>query len=344
MSRDDGRDAAPEPVANAPAAEHTGGARLVAAVKARRRPLLIALKILISTALLAWILSRAALGDIAVAMAGTFLPLLIAAYSLDIIGLLIGVARWRVLLRTQATPPPTWRFLAQSYMIAAFFNNLLPSTVGGDASRSYDSYRASGGSTQAASSVVVDRLLGLLALVLFALVGLPFASQVAEAMPDLGRWLELGTLAMLGAVGLIFFGSRLVRLRAYLPARVEPAIQQVWRAFASYRGGGQWRTLVKAFGLSLLLQANVVLYFVLIAKALHLDVPAQSFFLIVPLATFVTMLPVSINGIGLRENALAVMLAWYGVGAAQAVALAWLVYLGGLLTGVAGGIVYMLRR
>jgi hypothetical protein len=56
------------------------------------------------------------------------------------------------------------------------------------------------------------------------------------------------------------------------------------------------------------------------------------------------MLPVSINGIGLRENALAAMLGWYGVAAADAVALAWLVYLSSLLLGMIGGIVYAVRR
>lgn len=306
--------------------------------------MLLAAKILISTALLAWILSRAGLADIGLAVASATLPVLLAAYALDIVGLAISVARWRLLLRSQAPPPP-WRFLIQSYLVAVFFNNFLPSTVGGDASRAYDCYRVSGGNHQTMSSVVVDRLLGLLVLMLFALIGLPFATRSAEQLPALATWLEFGVVGLVAVVGLIFFGSTWARLHvllARLPNRLVQPGAAVWNVFGNY--GGQWRTLLKAFVLSVLLQANVVLYFILIARALHLEVPAHSFFLIVPLATFVTMLPVSINGIGLRENALAAMLAWYGVAVAHAVALAWLVYLGSLLFGLIGGIVYALRR
>jgi glycosyltransferase 2 family protein len=305
--------------------------------------LLLAAKIIVSLSLLAWILSRASLREIFGAVASASLPLLLAAYSVDCIGCLISVTRWRLLLRTHVPPP--WRFLLQSYFVAAFFNNFLPSTVGGDASRAYDCYRASGGSGQAASSVVVDRLLGLLVLVLFALIALPLATQAADHLPELRLELGLGVLGLFGVILTIFFGSAWSgwhRIFFRLPTRLVQTFAIVWRAFASYHG--QWRTLLKAFALSVLLQANVVLYFVLVARALHLEVPPQSFFLIVPLAIFVTMLPVSINGIGLRENALGAMLAWYGVSAADAVALAWLVYLSSLLFGLAGGIVYALRR
>lgn len=308
----------------------------------RRRGLLLAAKVLVSAVLLAWILSRASLPDIFEAIRATDVVLLLAAYALDGVGGLISIARWRVLLGTQSAVPSV-AFLLKSYLVAVFFNNLLPSTVGGDASRAYDCYRQVGG--QAVSSVLVDRLLGLLALVLFALVGVSFATRLTDHVPTLAPWLGGGAAALLAVVGLIFFGRSGPRMRgllARLPARLVRAITLVWNAFRSYRG--QWRTLLKAFALSLLLQANVVVYFILIARALHIDAPALSFFLIVPLATFVTMLPVSINGIGLRENALAAMLAWYGVAAADAVALAWLVYLSSLLYGLIGGIVYALRR
>lgn len=113
-------------------------------------------------------------------------------------------------------------------------------------------------------------------------------------------------------------------------------------AFDLYRG--QWRILIMAFALSFVLQFNVIACFMLIAQAMGLQVPALDFCLIVPLVSFVVMLPISINGIGLRENTLAMMLGYYGVAAAEAVALAWLVYLGSTIWALAGGIIYALRR
>jgi hypothetical protein len=77
---------------------------------------------------------------------------------------------------------------------------------------------------------------------------------------------------------------------------------------------------------------------------MDLPVPTVAFLLIVPLATFVMMIPVTINGIGLRENVLALFLAVYGVGNSEAVAFAWLLYRGGLIQGVLGVVVYVMRR
>jgi hypothetical protein len=102
--------------------------------------------------------------------------------------------------------------------------------------------------------------------------------------------------------------------------------------------------LARTLGLSLVLQGNVVLAYVLLAQSLELPVAALSFCWIVPLTLFVTMVPISINGIGLRENAMVLFLGMYGVTGTDAVAYAWLLYVDSLVGGVVGGVVYALRR
>jgi uncharacterized protein (TIRG00374 family) len=305
---------------------------------------LLIFKIAMSTILLGWILSRASIADIFAAVWSTSIPLLLAAYVLTFIGIVLSVSRWRLLLEAQgATLPRRW--LLQSYLVATFFNNFLPSTVGGDASRAYDCYRKTGGSRRAMSSVVLDRLLGLLALVMLALGSLHFARPLSEQLPILPVWLSLAVVALAGMVAAIFFGlpsRRLASAMALMPRPLQRGIALVAGAFDLYRG--QWRMLIMASVLSFVLQFNVIAYFMLIAQALGLDVPALDFCLIVPLVSFVVMLPISINGIGLRENTLALMLGYYGVATAEAVALAWLVYLGSTIWALAGGIIYALRR
>ena len=305
--------------------------------------LLFVAKIAASTVLLAWVLSRADLADILAAMQAAHISLLLAAYSLDLVGYLISAARWRILLRAQAVEVPS-SFLVKSLLVAAFFNNILPSTVGGDASRAYDSYRLAGRQGRAISSVLIERLLGLLVLVAFALLSLPFATRLADRW-QLGFWLAIAGAGLLVMVWAIFFGRSwpsLQRLLSRLPARLARPGLLLWHALQVYRG--RRRALVLTVLLSTLLQMNVVLYFILVSSALDLAVPEFNFFLIVPLVSFMMMLPISINGIGLRENALAVMLGWHGVTTADAVAFAWLVYLGGLLFGLVGAVVYALRR
>ena len=312
--------------------------------KPGRRRLLIAVKGAVSTLLLYWILSRSNLNEVFATVGSATIYLLLFAYSLDFVGLTLSVVRWRGLLKAQSVEPSIV-FLMKSFMVANFFNNFLPSTIGGDVSRAYDAYRVGRMNSGAMTSVVVDRLLGLLTLFLFALVSLPFAGHMTDRLPLIPFWVGLGGAGVVAVVWAIFFSPSLPildRLLSTLPAAIGRLAAKVFSAFRAYRG--KRTVLAKAFGVSILLQANVVLYYILIGWALGLPVPVHSFFLIIPLALFVMMLPISINGIGLRESVLALFLGVYGVGSSEAVAYAWLVYLGKLIQGSLGGVVYALRR
>jgi hypothetical protein len=304
---------------------------------------MIAAKIVVSAILLGWILSRSDFGEIFAAAAGAYLPLLLAAYVLNFVGVLISAVRWRGLLQAHGVTAPIG-FLVQSVMVGVFFNNFLPSTIGGDAMRAYDSYRLSqrGG---AMTSVVVDRLLGVLVLTIFALVSLPFASQLTSRVPLLPVWVGGGAAILVGLSWAIFAAPSSKapeRLLSKLPAVLARPARRVLGPFGAYRG--QRAALMRAFGWSVLLQGNVIIYYLVVARAFGFAVPVQHFFLIVPTALYVMMVPITVNGIGLRENVFALFFAAYGIGNADAVAYAWLVYLGGLIQGLVGGVVYAVRR
>jgi len=308
-----------------------------------RRGALIGLKVVISTVLLFWILRRSNLGEVLGAAAEAYVPLLLVAYALNFVGVLINASRWQGLLRTHGVEVPHW-VLVKSVMVGVFFNNFLPSTVGGDAMRAYDSFRISQRSG-AMSSVVVDRLLGLLVLSLFALGSVPFAPQLTGNVPLLPVWVAAGAVILLALAWAIFLspsGELVPSILARLPERVAGKLGAVLGAFRAY--SGQRSALVQAFGWSVLLQANVVIYYIVVARALGFEVPILHFFLIVPLAMYIMMVPITVNGIGLRENVFALFLGAYAIGNADAVAYAWLVYLGGLIQGVLGGLVYAVRR
>ena len=106
----------------------------------------------------------------------------------------------------------------------------------------------------------------------------------------------------------------------------------------------QKKILIKALSLSILLQVNVVFYYFLISEALSFNIDIINFFLIVPLIIFIMMIPISLNGIGLRENALFFFLSFYGILKSQALTFAWLEYGMLLILGIMGGIVYALRK
>jgi uncharacterized protein (TIRG00374 family) len=293
------------------------------------------------------VLQRANLAEVGEALRSADLIMVLLAISLNPLGYLCSVSRWRLLLRTQGVDVP-FGFLLRSFLVGVFFNNLLPSTIGGDAVRAWDSSRAAGKS-KAITVVLVDRFLGLLTLMLFAAVGVLFSPRLTERVPALYLWVVAGTMGM-GLVAWLLFGSSaatsrwLGALARRLPERWGSRLDQATGALLAFRG--QHGVLAKALALSVGLQVAVVGNGYFLSRALHVDIPLSYFFLIVPLVVFVMMVPISINAIGVRENAWAFFFAAFGVAnaAATGVAVAWLDYGFVLFQALVGGAVWMWGR
>ncbi|HEX6903289.1 MAG TPA: lysylphosphatidylglycerol synthase transmembrane domain-containing protein [Thermoanaerobaculia bacterium] len=288
----------------------------------RRRRLGLLLRLGVSAGLIAWILARTPFAEVAAAFRSADPRFILLAVLLNPLGYVASVNRWRLLIRAQGGDA-SLSFLTRSFLVGVFFNNLLPSTIGGDAVRVVDTARSGVDRARAVAVVFVDRFVGLLALMLFALVGLLLSGRLADRVPALYAWVLGGALAMAAVAGLLF-----------LPSRRAGAL----RAFQ-----GQGRVLAGAFAWSLLLQTLVVFNGYLLARALRVPISLPYFFLIVPLALFVMMLPVSINAIGVREGVWAFFFAAFGVAAAKGVAVAWLDYGMVLVQALIGGIVYSRR-
>lgn len=308
----------------------------------QRNFVLTALKILVSTALIYWILRDTNLQTIWAAIRTADPVLLALAASLHLIGFVLSAYRWRLLLRTQGADAPI-PFLVKSYIISMFFNNFLPSTIGGDAMRAYDSWRIGHTKAGAIAVVFVDRFLGLVALMLFAWGALLVADELVAGIPLISLWVVLITGGMLVLTWLIFMPStRIAVFIANIHLPVFKPLQRLIDAFLAFQGRKD--ALVQAMVLSLLLQGNVVLHYYLIAKAMGLPIPLMSFFLIIPLVTLMMMLPVSINAIGIRENAFIFFFGAFGILSPEAVAFAWIAYGLVLVQGMLGGILYALRK
>lgn len=307
-----------------------------------RKLILTLVKVAVSGGLIYWILRGTDLVEIVAAIRSADLLIIVAAFLLHIFGYVISAYRWRLLLRTRGTHSSI-PFLVESYIVGMFFNNLLPSTIGGDAYRAYDSYRLGESRSGAVAVVFVDRFLGLFTLMMFATIALLFSNELTQSITGLNVWVLLGVLGMGMVAWAVFYPPRwlptLISNSKYpFPNKLRTVAEASW----AFRG--QNVVLIKALGLSTLLQLNVVLHYYLVARALDLPVPLQSLFLIVPLAIVITILPISVNGIGMRENVFAFFFAPFAVSKPEAVAFAWIVYGIVLLQGVVGGIFYAVRR
>jgi glycosyltransferase 2 family protein len=295
------------------------------------------LRVAVSVALI-WILRGTDLREVWATFRTADVRYILVAIGLIPLGYLSSVMRWRLLLRAQGGDA-TLPFLFRSLMTGIFFNNFLPSTIGGDAIRAWDTARSGVSRATALTIIVVDRFVGLLALLLFAAVGLLGAGRLTERVPDLAFWvLGVGALMVIAAAVLFLprLGGGVGRVRG------NGKLAKVTTALFAFRGHG--KALAGAFFFSLCLQTAVVINAWVIAQALRIDLGLAPFFVIIPFAVFIMMIPVSINGIGVRENVFIFFLAALGVAEAGGLAFAWLEYGLLLLQALAGGLVYALGR
>jgi uncharacterized protein (TIRG00374 family) len=300
------------------------------------------LRLGVSASLIAWMLGRAELARVGDVLANADAALIAVAFCSYFVGYVVSVTRWRVLLSAQGVTP-RFSYLYWSFMVGVFFNQLLPTTVGGDVAR-YQ-YTAAGGRGAALSAVLLDRVFGTVSLMVFAMVGLALA--LAQGDETLPRAL-LTPVAALLVVGVSILGfafllpgaasSLLGRALLILPRGGRVPFDKFLGAFAAFRG--RHDVALAAVAWSLVLQCVVVAHYYFAGLALGIDVGLAAYVLIVPLATVVTALPISINGIGVREGILGYLLGLYGVDASTSLVFAWVLYAMLLGQGLLGGVVF----
>jgi glycosyltransferase 2 family protein len=304
------------------------------------------LRIGISAVLLAWLLSRADLASVVRVLLNADLRLLAAAFALNLMGWTLSVTRWRLLLRARGVAVSFGTTL-RSYLTGIFFNNLLPSTVGGDSVRIYDSWRWGAGKAGAVAVVGVDRLTGLLALLSLAVVAVVLAPQLLSGVPLLRLWILLGALGLVTVAGIALIPDARVRawihpLLGWAPAFVRRTAGKVSGSLRAFRD--EPRVVRRSLGISLILQVTVVLHAFLLTRALGLQVPLMALFFIMPVALVIMSVPFSVNAIGIREGVFAFFLGLFGVSLSGALAFSWLAFGFILLQGAIGGLVYASGR
>lgn len=300
------------------------------------------IRAILSIILLVWLIARSDLSAIGRSLEDIRAGWLILAVLLHVSGVLLTAWRWAILLRARDLPVPLL-YLARSFLIASFFNYFLPTSVGGDVYRAYDTGKYTGKPEKALGILLVERTSGLFALVLLAVLAAPWGARFFGSVVLMLAPCVLAGLFVLGA--LLLFWDRFVRQAGRffdLPglSRVKAKVRDVHEAIVSFRHrkadfGG-------AFIVGLLLQLNFILHHYFLSESLGLNVDLPVFLFMVPLVSVLLLLPASINGIGVRENAFVLFLGAVGVAREQAVAFCALLFGAMLLFGLAGGITYAL--
>lgn len=269
-----------------------------------KRYVFLALKISISLVLLVLLFRQIDVASLWAKARSASVVWLAVALGIYGITLLASTWRWHLLLDAQQVRVRR-RSLLGSFMVANFFNNFLPSNIGGDVIRISDTAKYAQSKTRAAAVVLMDRALGLMALVLVAALGASAAGAVhPAAIPIWPMWLWIGLLVGAAASAPAVFApagfGRLLRpLTVFHPEWVGDRIAKLTDVLSRFRA--QPGALASCFGWAIFVQAMMVVFYFAVAYALHLGLTLSDLAVIVPISFVVQMLPVSVNGFGVRE-------------------------------------------
>lgn len=307
------------------------------------------IKLAITTVVTGYVLWQAGLTDALQTLASADWRLVALAAASAVLSMMINVKRWQVMLMGQGGVASLGT-LIRLYLIAMFFNNILPSRFAGDVVRAYGTSIRLTSKTRSAAAVIMDRLIGAISVLLLGVIGIVLSPSVIPW--QLSQLLVVGVVIGLAAVGLLVVPSplqgtmrrllahveRLPLLGKRLGKRVMAAVDAVL-AYSGKPGLILWALLVSmmANGLSIV---NIYLY----ALAVGADVSLAKAAVVAPVVLAVGLLPISLNGLGTIEYTFVLLLGLMGVEPDMALAVALLRRLVLLGQSLVGGALYSSRR
>jgi len=301
-------------------------------------------KAIVSIGLLALLFSRVDVSRLWGVARNASLGWLAFALLLYLAMLLASALRWGVLLRAQHVRLP-FSFLTQSFLVATFFNNFLPSNIGGDVIRIADSAKAAGSKTLATTVVLIDRGLGVLGLALIAATGATIMQRMAVGPVGPGiLWAGFGLGAIVATPALLMpeaVTKLLQPLRVFHREWVDERIEKLTYALTRFKETPA--ALAACFAGAVVVQAILVLFYVAIARSMNIPIGFAELAVIVPVSFIVQMVPLSVNGFGIREATFGFYFTRLGLPLESALLVSFVGAALIMLFSLSGGVAYLSR-
>jgi glycosyltransferase 2 family protein len=301
-----------------------------------RRILLSAIKILVSAALLYFALRKANFADLAARLDLASAAWLALAVALTFFQIFIGVLRWRIVSAECGAPLPLRQAMRYN-VIGTFFNQTLPSSIGGDAVRLWLVARAGAGWRAATYSIFVDRAVGLIALAIIIVSSLPWSSHLIADSYGRTALTLVDFAALAGGAGFLVLGvlpwpwlkrwwathhihaCAVIANRVIFSRKNEPAIAI----------------------LSLLVHFLAVVIAWCVVQSISAPVGFEQTFLLIPPVMLITMLPISIAGWGVREATMGLAFGYAGLVTNEGINVSLLYGAVSFFAGAIGGLVWI---
>jgi glycosyltransferase 2 family protein len=301
-----------------------------------RRILLSAIKILVSAALLYLALRKANFSDLAARLDLSSAAWLALALAVTFFQIFIGVLRWRIVSVECGAPLPIRQAMRYN-VIGTFFNQTLPSSIGGDAVRLWLVARSGAGWRAATYSIFVDRAVGLIALAVVIVASLPWSYHLIGDAYGRSALALIDFAALAGGTGFLVLGvlpwpwlrtwwathhlhaCAVIANRVIFSRKNEPAIA----------------------ALSLLVHALAVVIAWCVVQSIAAPVGFGPTFLLIPPVMLITMLPISIAGWGVREATMGLAFGYAGLVTEEGINISLLYGAVSFVAGAIGGLVWI---
>jgi len=300
-------------------------------------------RLVVSGLLLAYLIKLSAFTEIARAFSRIDPLYLLAFFLLFFLSISLQSLRWKLLLKAWDVEQ-RWVILFRSIMTGLFLNNFLPGSLGGDAFRLYAGGRDTGKVEAVAATIFYERILSYGSLVT---LGLLVLSTRFDFTSDWVFWLLLGgallALLTLSAISSLPIFERWANILTERYTFVRTLRLNDWLKSFQFkiRHPGM---LTGVILISFIIQFLDVFSFRVIAAAIQLPVKLSDLLLFVPLLYLAILLPLSVNGIGIRESVFVIFASTWGISSADAVAFSLTVFALNLAGSLVGGLIYWLNR
>ncbi len=297
-----------------------------------RRILFSTIKIVISAALLYLALHKVDLADLASRINIASLGWIGLAIAVTFLQIIVGVLRWREISAECGAPLPTKQAMRFN-LIGTFFNQTLPSSIGGDAARLWLVARGGAGWRAATYSIFVDRAIGLIALAIIIVASLPWSYNLISDPHGRSALLFVDFAALAGGVGFLILGRlHWPWLKRWWGTHHLHACSVIANRLIFSRDHGP-----KLAVLSLLIHVLAAV----IAWSIAAPVLFGQVLQLVPPVMLITMVPISIAGWGVREASMGLAFGYAGLATSEGVNVSLLFGAIYFIVGAFGGLVWI---
>lgn len=282
------------------------------------------LKAIVSISLLTFLLTKIDWHTVTKNLHNANLFLLLIAIFLNVVERFELTYKWNLLIKVRSIIVKFGR-LFWINSIGSFLGLFLPSSLGTDVVRGYYLVKNNSERSVSISSVFVDRVLGLISLLLLGLASLLFAGNLVSKF---NLNLYLAVLTFITLVGVYFFQrneTKKILELLFLKMKQHKIIEYAMKLHGSILEYKKYpKTLLLSFVITILVQVTRVLTYYAVAAAFDIEISIVYFFLFVPLIMIVMMLPITIGGLGLREGTFVAFFTMIGMSVNDAVVITFI--------------------